>query len=785
MTNTRNWILAALITSPLAAQGGAVGFAQACLDATRDAVVLNVAAHPDDEAARTMVMLRHKYGLRTVTVYTTCGGGGQNAVGREIGERLAAIRIRETLAAAKHTGTEVRWLGFEDFGYSKSREETIAHWGGEAELLKRMAAVVDEVHPDLVITNHGLTRGHGHHQASAWAIREICKQRKLPLLERVFEGPAPIVFDAREVDPVRGNSYAEQAYDGWREHATQGPWSGFPLAEAKADKWTPVNDEAKALGDDPVAKLPSMFDAELFGRMLLGGGNDPQRVQAEFAAFAADRSRSDHVREARRLLPFLREFRIHDASDDATHANGEHPVSGASLRIGERMARRIDALERVVLLIGERMARRIDALERVVLLGSGASFDVALTSNRIARGQPAKVVAALRGLDVDAKASVLGGESVGFERGVAECSFTVPTRLPVGDRAAELMQSVRVPVVAEFELEGVPFRIQRFVEVPLGPTLRVDWPRPAMFVPSGAPWERVVSLEVESFAGEAVEHDILFRVPRSVTVETVPAKLKLDPEHSKTRIFVRLRGDGTTEDRFTLRARIGDATPELLEVQPLPASATESLRVALVRGPDDTTERFLADLGVAYEALDETELAVADLSEFTTLLLDIRAYHHRPDLANHRDRIFAFYENGGRVVACYHKPREWNERPGKPSLAPLELHVGNQRVSEEDAAVEILEPEHALLTKPFGIDGSCFEGWVQERGLNFPDKWDPDWRPLLRMHDTGEKPLDTSLLVLPSESGKGEYVYCSLALYRQIRAGHAGAARLLINLLTP
>ena len=107
------------VVSEVAHDPRAVSFRQACKDATTDALVINLAAHPDDEAARTLVYLR-RHGVRTVTVYSTCGDGGQNAIGREIGPALAFLRTRETLAAARFTGTQVRWLGFPDFGYSKN-----------------------------------------------------------------------------------------------------------------------------------------------------------------------------------------------------------------------------------------------------------------------------------------------------------------------------------------------------------------------------------------------------------------------------------------------------------------------------------------------------------------------------------------------------------------------------------------------------------------------------------------------------------------------------------------
>jgi hypothetical protein len=130
----------------------------------------------------------------------------------------------------------------------------------------------------------------------------------------------------------------------------------------------------------------------------------------------------------------------------------------------------------------------------------------------------------------------------------------------------------------------------------------------------------------------------------------------------------------------------------------------------------------------------------------------------------------------------YHKPNEWNERTGQPLLAPFPLTIGNDRITEESSPVKMLQPEHRLWHHPHAIVPADFDGWVQERGLNFPSKWDPAWTPLLELQDSGdEKPHQGALLY--TQYGRGDFVYCSLVLYRQLRIGHAGAARMLVNLL--
>src|SRR5689334_25220015 len=138
---------------------------QALLDLTSPWTVMCVAAHPDDEDGSTLTILRRKYGMHTVSLFSTFGEGGQNAVGPELYEELGVIRARETMAAAEVQGSEPHFLGFRDFGFSKSAEETFHAWG-EREILRRMVLQIRLLRPDFIITNHDTTSGHGHHQAT-------------------------------------------------------------------------------------------------------------------------------------------------------------------------------------------------------------------------------------------------------------------------------------------------------------------------------------------------------------------------------------------------------------------------------------------------------------------------------------------------------------------------------------------------------------------------------------------------------------------------------------------
>ena len=148
-----------------------VALHQALIDLNNTWTIMCVAAHPDDEDGTTLTVLRRKYGVHTVSLFSTYGEGGQNAVGPELYEELGVIRARETLAASEIQGSEPHFLGLRDFGFSKSAEETFKVWG-EEEALRRMVQKIRELRPDVIITNHDTSRGHGHHQATGRLILE-------------------------------------------------------------------------------------------------------------------------------------------------------------------------------------------------------------------------------------------------------------------------------------------------------------------------------------------------------------------------------------------------------------------------------------------------------------------------------------------------------------------------------------------------------------------------------------------------------------------------------------
>ncbi|MFY9342570.1 MAG: hypothetical protein WAT39_08775, partial [Planctomycetota bacterium] len=337
-------------------------------------------------------------------------------------------------------------------------------------------------------------------------------------------------------------------------------------------------------------------------------------------------------------------------------------------------------------------------------------------------------------------------------------------------------------VVTEFTLDDVPFTVMVSLPYTPVPPVALQWDREVLMVPRGRTVQRVLSVAVRGFDDHEANHPVMLSMGPGIRATSIPGRLMLTKDHDEARVLVpaTIEADELMPDA-TLTFRFRKAAARL-PVRAVDVTVPDGMRVLLVRGPDDTTERALADLGVPFAALDRDGLLLAEFDDYSAILLDIRAYHHRPELAELRDRLLSYCRGGGRVVAMYHKSGEWNERAGHPLLAPFPMVVGEERATEEQAPVTMLRPEHALLRQPHPLTDADFAGWVQERGLNFPKSWDAAWSPLLGTKDTADaKVHEGSLLV--TQYGQGEFVYCSLALYRQLRVGHAGAARLLVNLL--
>lgn len=213
-------------------------------------------------------------------------------------------------------------------------------------------------------------------------------------------------------------------------------------------------------------------------------------------------------------------------------------------------------------------------------------------------------------------------------------------------------------------------------------------------------------------------------------------------------------------------------------VQVAPVDLPDDLRVGYIMGSGDQVPLVLEQMGLQVRLLTGEDLATADLDAFDLILAGIRAYEVREDLIAVNQRLLDYVEAGGVYIVQYNKYAFNLDQYGP---YPFQIHRPHDRVTREDAPVDILVPDHPVFNRPNRITDADFEGWVQERGLYFQGEWDPRYTPLMASQDPGEPPRGGGLL--EARYGKGRYIYTGYAWFRQLPAGVPGAVRLFANLI--
>jgi len=204
-----------------------------------------------------------------------------------------------------------------------------------------------------------------------------------------------------------------------------------------------------------------------------------------------------------------------------------------------------------------------------------------------------------------------------------------------------------------------------------------------------------------------------------------------------------------------------------------------SQTVAYINGAGDEVAQAIEAIGSKVFKFEPSDVP-SDLTKYDAVVVGIRAFNVAPEaMANLQSRLDNYVKNGGTLVMQYNTA---DRTISNDALGPLNISLSRKRVTDENAAITFLNPENKVLNMPNKITQQDFEGWVQERGLYFPDKWDPAFTPILGMNDTGEAQTDGSLLV--AEYGDGHVVYTGLSLFRELPAGVAGAYKLLANMIS-
>ncbi len=784
---------------------------------------LYVAAHPDDE--NTGLISYWANGALDDAAYLslTRGDGGQNLIGPELRDQLGVIRTQELLAARRIDHGQQFFTRANDFGFSKSADETLRIWDRE-KVLADVVWVIRKFRPDLVVTRFPTddTRTHGHHTASAIlaaeAFRAAADPKRFPeqlkfvepwqatrLLWNSWEGfrarsqnktpdfSGLIALEVGGYQPLLGKSYPEIAAASRSMHKSQG--FGVEIERGARKEYF------KFLDGKPVAEGEGIF-----------GGIDTTWSRVPKAAGVSEKIREilknfDDTQPDASVAALL-ELRkmLRDLGDNPWAAEKLSDLDGI---IAACLGLHLEAVtEKAAAQPGENLDLQVEAINR-------APVKVTFQSLRVLQnGVVTQVGKRLSPNELfTQKSSVTLPKDLPYsqpywlrEPGTVG-TYTVADQTLIGrpENPPPFPVEVTLKIGAEeisYSLEPRFRKVDRVageVSEPLviAPPAFVELPQPVFVFGN----EKTKSINVRVIASaEKFSGAVALEVPAGWKVQPASIPIKLEGAESETNATFQLTPPAATSEG-TLRAAFvsaaGDRTPAFsrqriayahIEPQTLISLAQAKLvrakienkatRVGYIPGAGDAIPESLREIGSDVTILADQDVKAANLARFDAIVLGVRAYNVHPErISAWYPELLAYAQQGGVVVVQY------NTTPGpKPDELPHSLHVSHDRVTDETAEVRILAPEHPVVNFPNKITPADFAGWVQERGLYFPDQWDAAWTPIFSSNDPGEKPLDGGLLV--TRCGKGWVVYTGYSWFRELPAGVPGAYRIFANLIS-
>jgi len=784
---------------------------------------LLVGAHPDDENTQLIAYLARGRNYRTAYLSLTRGDGGQNVLGPEFGEELGVIRTQELLAARRIDGGRQFFTRAIDFGFSKNPEETLAIWNRD-QVLADIVRVIRTFRPDVVITRPPTTGGgggHGHHTAASILAVEAYKLAGDPKAFPEQLGGELIPWQPRRLllsvggfgrgggggtttnvlrievggnDPLSGESFGAIAARSRSMHKSQGfgNFAGFGGGGARSESFQ-LGDDGPVIkdildgvdtswgrvpGGAEIGRLTEEAIAKFNPQELAASVLALLKIRSRLAALPADPVVNEKCGQLDRILQACLGLSVKTVVPKA------EVVPGEALKLRHTATVKSDVPVRWV-------AVRYPNIK----IASEDRKSIELHPN-----QP---------VTRDATQTLPADTPLSQPYWLREEHTTGMFRVDDPSLIGRPENPPAFPLEEVFEVGGQTLVItDEPVEVTPDPTKggidrRLDVIAPVslkfasdvrLFAPGAA---RPVEVEVTAFrAGTAGTLQLDAPAGWKVTPATQSFRLKAigdrarftftvtaPPQAATAGITARAEINGARYASQRVEIRYDHIPPQLLQPPARLKAVSLDLairghRVGYVPGAGDSVAESLEQMGCAVTQLTGADLTTERLKEFDAVVIGIRAFNVRTDLAPQLPALFAYVEAGGNVIVQYNNPNGLKTN----NLAPFDLRLSGARVTDENAPVTFLAPDHPALNAPNKITSADFEGWVQERGLYFPNQWDEHFTPIIACSDPGEAPLKGGLLV--AHYAKGYFVYTGLAWFRQLPAGVPGAYRLFANLVS-
>ena len=777
---------------------------------------LYIGAHPDDENTGFLTYCSYEKLFRTGYLSLTRGGGGQNLIGNEQAELLGVIRTQELLQARNIDGADQFFTRAVDFGYTKSPEETFQKWDKE-KILSDVVWVIRKYKPDVIVTRFPTTGegGHGQHTASAilaleafnlagdssafpeqlkyvgiWKPKRIYWNAWLRVLENIkVDADTLISINLGSFNPLLGKSYTEISAESRSMHKSQGfgtsGWRADYINYFKfMDGERAVNDLFEDIdvtwnrvdGSDEVRKLLEQalndFDDEDPSKIV------PILVESYKAIINLPDGYWTQIK-GREILNLIRA-----CSGIWTEAVTSEKIltPGSKFIVNTGIVNRSD---QPFVFEGVHISyqQNDSLLSKNLNKGNFINLDKEITLPQdISISQPYWLVKEPSNdmYQVDDQLLI----------GLAESSPPLVAYFRLSFHETALILST--PVLFR---ENDPTKGEVYTPLVIAPPVTFNFDKDLYLFPSHESKNLTVTLK--NF-NEKISGKLKLNVPDNwkVSPESIDFELNKKTEEkqyiftinpptkeNKSEIYASIEMDEKfysksavtiMYDHIPEQTVFFDAKAKLVR---LDIGEKVVRKIGYIMGSGDKEPEYLRELGFDVDIIDGEILSKNDLFNYDVIVAGIRAYNTFSGIGALQDIILEYVKEGGTFIVQYNTLGDLYAEPG-----PYKINISRDRVTEEDAAVIFISPHHQLLNYPNSITQDDFDGWVQERGLYFPNEWDDNFVPILEMNDNGESPKLGSLLY--ANYGDGVFIYTGLSFFRELPAGVPGAYRLFVNLIS-
>ncbi len=776
--------------------------------------VLYVAAHPDDENTRLISYYANGELMRTAYLSATRGDGGQNLIGPEIREELGLIRTQELLAARRTDGGQQFFSRANDFGYSKNPDETFNIWDRE-KVLADFVWAFRKFRPDVIITRFSDTgRSHGHHTASAILAREAFElsgdknayPEQLSYVDawqpsKIFWNTGWWWFRNSDQDttklvklnvggynPMLGESYTEIAARSRSMHKSQ----GFGSSGSRGDQIEYLQQWGGSEGKGVFENIDTSWDRVKGSKEVAFYVNkaidaydetDPSKI---IAPLMGARNALDKIGD-----DFWKEIKKKEIDELIVAASGLYislRANEPSYTIGDSITMALEVINR------SNVEMQIEEVKFKNWVNP-ISFKAPLLNNKRFNSEMNFVIP--------------GGTKYSHPYWLREQGslgmYSVEDQQLIGnpENAPAIVSTVKLSLSGTPITLDVPVVFKRTDPVDGEVTEPITIGPPVMANISGGVLvfgdNASKSVEVRVIAGKrSCSGSISLNAPDGWVVS--PSNYSFDLSQRREEevfTFSITPPEGASEGIVSVSASVDGQTYNkglsVIDYDHLPKQTLypeaevkvvrlnlekKGNRVGYIEGAGDAIPQNLEQIGYEVTTLEKDDVTAGNLKQYDAVILGIRAFNTVGWLSYKNVELFDYVKNGGNLIIQYNT----SHRLVTQEIAPYNLKLSRDRVAVEQAPVEIIGFDHPVMNGPNRITDKDFEGWVQERGLYFPNEWGEEFTPILKSNDPGESPKTGGLLV--AKYGEGYYVYSGYSWFRELPAGVPGAYRIFVNMIS-